>query len=96
MLKQEAAKLLANVPEEYVFRCADGRVFQNMKDLEQSLTTMTDETFSYHANKDKNDFANWVKDIIKDDKLAKDLTKSLTRAQAVKTVTKRLAFLNSV
>ena len=96
MLKQEAARLLANVPEEYVFRCADGRVFQNMNDLEQAFATMTDETFSYHVNKDKNDFANWVKDIIKDDKLAKDLAKSLARTQAVKTVTRRLAFLNSV
>ncbi len=94
-MKQEAAKLLANVPEEYVFRCNDGRVFRNMQDLEQALLTMTDDTYAYHANKEKNDFANWVRDIVKDDKLAKDLVKMTARSQAAKTVTRRLAFLRN-
>ena len=93
--KQEAEKFLANVPEEYVFRCCDGRIFRNTKDLAQALASMADETFAYHSNEQKKDFSNWVRDIIGDKELAKDIGKTLTRAQAANIVTKRVTFLNS-
>jgi len=46
-------------------------------------------------NPDKNDFSNWVRDIIKDEQLAKDLGKALNRAQAARSVAERIAFLSS-
>jgi hypothetical protein len=97
-LKEQARKLLSKVPEEYVFRCQDGRVLRDMNELAEALATMTDETFVYHSNAEKKDFSNWVRDIIGDEKLAKDLEKAENRAQAAKqaatrvaTLTKRLA-----
>ena len=92
-LKQEAEKLLANVPDEYVFRCCDGRVLKNTKELGESLTIMTDETFACHSNAEKSDFANWVRDIIKDEKLAKDLQGAPNRTWAAKRVNSRIAIL---
>lgn len=94
ILRQDAEKLLANVPEQYVFWCCDGRVLRNMKELEEALANMTDETFAYHSNEEKKDFSNWVKDVIGDDKLARDLRKSLTRTRAAKMVAERVAFLS--
>jgi len=47
-----------------------------MKELETALNTMTDETYSFHANTEKNDFTNWVQDVIKDEKLAQVPAKS--------------------
>jgi len=91
--KQEAGKLLANVPKEYVFWCCDGSVFRNMKELEQALASMTDETFACHSNEQKKDFSKWVQDVIGDKELAKDLGKSLNRTQAANVVAKRIAFL---
>ena len=93
-LKQEAKRLLADVPEEHVFRCCDGHILRNVKELRDSLNTMKDETHVFHANKEKNDFANWVRDIIKDEMLAKDLQKAPNRAQAVKLVASRIAILS--
>jgi len=93
--KQEAQKFLANVPEEYVFWCCDGRLFRNMQELGDAFNTMTDETFACHANTEKNDFSNWVRDIIKDDKLAQGLGESLDRMQAANAVASRIAFLSS-
>ena len=81
-LKQEAERFLAEVPQEYVFWCHDGRTLRDMKELGKALSTMTDETFAYHVNMEKNDFSNWVRDVIGDEKLARDLLKSTTRAQA--------------
>ena len=95
-LKYDAQKFLAIVPEEYVFRCHDGRVLKNMQELEEALATMADETFAYHSNSEKKDFSNWVRDIIGDEKLAKDLENALDRNQAARIVTSRVDILTKV
>ena len=76
IMKQDALRLLGNVPEEYVFRCCDGRIFRTLQETREILESMTDETFAFHSNVERNDFSKWVKDIIKDEKLARDLGKS--------------------
>jgi hypothetical protein len=43
-LKEQAKRLLANVPEEYVFRCSNGAILRNVKELGDTLNTTTDET----------------------------------------------------
>ncbi len=92
-LKYDAQKFLTLVPEEYVFRCHDGRILKNMKDLGEALAVMADETFAYHSNSEKKDFSNWVRDVIGDEKLAKDLENALDRNQAARIVTSRIDIL---
>jgi hypothetical protein len=55
---------------------------------------MADETYVFHANTEKNDFTNWVRDIIKDDVLAKGLQKATNRTQAARLVANRIAILS--
>ena len=95
-LRQEAERFLANVPEEYMFKCCDGRILKNIQELRDCLNGMTDETFSYQVNKQKNDFSNWVKDVIGDEKLATDLRKSPTKTHAYIIVVARVAFLSKL
>jgi len=93
--KQQLANLLAKSPAEQVFLCHDGKVFVDMQELAEGLAAMSNETFAYHANSEKNDFSNWLRDVIKDEKLASDLAKATTRLEATSFVTSRLAFLQS-
>ncbi len=93
-VKEEAQKFLADVPEEYVFRCQDGKIIRNMRELAETLSGMTDETFIYHSNIDKRDFSCWVRDIIGDEKLASDLEAALNRTMAAGYVTTRIASLS--
>jgi hypothetical protein len=90
-----AAEWLADVPLEKQFWCSDGRILKNLAELENTLGEMSEETFGYHSNEVKSDFSNWVRDVIGDEKLARDLLKSVTRAQAMKNVANRIAWLNS-
>lgn len=92
--KEEAKMLLADVPGEYVFWCRDGLVFRNMKELRDGLANMSDETYAYHANKDKNDFSKWVGAVIKDEKLAAELQNVASRAEAAKRVDTRVTVLS--
>lgn len=91
--KQEAKRLLADAPAEKVFWCHDGCVVHNLKELGHALNTMTDETYAFHANTEKNDFTNWVRDVIKDESLARYLQKAPNQAQAAKMVNTRVAIL---
>lgn len=93
--KQDVVKFLARVPDEYVFWCHDGTVFHDVKEMAEHLRTMTDETFAYHCNAAKNDFTNWVRDVIGDRKLAEGLAGVHDRMTAAQIVSQRAAFLES-
>jgi len=90
---RDAQRMLGNVPEDYAFRCQGGLVLRNMTDLRNALARMADDTFAHHSNAEKKDFANWVRDIIGDNKLARDIEKSLDRRKAAEMVSDRVAFL---
>lgn len=85
---------LEDVPQEYVFWCCDGRILKNLRELRDAFAVMSEDTFAYHANAVKNDFHNWVKDIVRDETLAGDLLKVANTRTAVKVVTERIALLS--
>ena len=93
--KINSAAKLADVPLEKRFWCYDGRVLQNLVELKSALETMSDEDFHYHVNDYKNDYSRWVKDVIGDNKLAKDMQKSNNQVQAAKVVADRINWLKN-
>lgn len=90
----DAVKFLSRVPAEYAFRCNDSCVINDLKELAQSLNTMNNETFSYHANTMKHDFSTWISDVIGDQELADSLKNKLNRTDAARAVADRIAFLS--
>ena len=93
--KSQAEKYLGKVPENQVFWCNNGVVLRDVRELKDALANMSDQTFCYHSNEIKKDFSTWVRDIIGDDKLAKDLEKATNREEAVKIVEERCQLLVS-
>ena len=88
--KKTAKKILKNVPEDKKFWVCDGRVLKNLRELEQALRTMSDETYRYHVNKAKNDFYNWIKDVFRNRKLATEIKKSRNKISAANKLKKAL------
>jgi len=72
------------VPEEYYFYLKDGRVLKTIKELIAALSDMEDSVFYHHVTDEKNDFANWIGEIIKDYYLAEQLQKARTKEQVLK------------
>jgi hypothetical protein len=91
--KKRNSQFTEKVPDEYVFWCCDNRKFADMKELVEGLNTMSDDTYTFHVNGEKNDFYNWVIDIIKDEELATGLLQATSRRIAAQCVASRLAFL---
>jgi len=92
--KDQAKRLLSNVPEHCTFKTCDGRVIRNVRDLGKTLAHMADETFRYHANHSKNDFSRWVKTTIGDEQLASYLDRTTDRKQTLKELSRRITFLS--
>jgi len=95
MSKEEAQKRLSDVPVEYAFFCHDGRRLHNLAELRDALATMSNDVFTSHSNREKRDFSNWVRDVIKDEPLARQLRRAGTLAQTRKLTEQRVAFLSS-
>ena len=79
MTKSVSEGRLGDVPLDKQFWCCDGRYLKNLGELEAALEGMTDDTFRCHVKETKSDFSNWVRDVIGDEKLARDLQKRTVR-----------------
>ncbi len=93
--KSAAKARLGDIPKEKRFWCHDGRFLKNLEELKTALEQMAEETFRYHSNETKTDFSNWVRDVIGDEKIAKDLLNCTTRGQAARSVTGRIIWLKT-
>lgn len=95
MVNTENRKRLADVPSDKVFWCQDGRVMKNLGELAAALRQMSSDTYLYHANAQKNDFSKWIKDVIGDETLAKDLQKVANNHAAAQKVEARVSWLKA-
>ena len=96
MKKDEAKKYLARVSDDKVFWVNNGPVLRSLEDLEANLHSMSEQAYSYHANKDRNDFSNWIGAVIGDKLLAMDLTSARNKESAHKKVKNRIHSLKKM
>ncbi len=81
---------LKEVPPDKKFFTIDGRELSNLIDLAFYLGICKKEHFDYHVKKSRNDFADWIENIIGDKKLARAIRKSRTPKSALRELTSRL------
>ena len=83
-------KALVCAPEQECFWTTDGQVLKDLEQLKMAFGSMEDEVFLHHANKEKNDFADWVELVLGDKDCADALRKSKKPQTAYKVVIKHL------
>ena len=74
-LKVVREKALADCPHNQSFWTSNGVVCRNIYELVSDLLSMNDDTFRYHLDRNsrKNDFANWIRNVLGDKVLAERL-----------------------
>lgn len=63
------------------FYLNDGRAFKSVKELADALRELPKEVFEHHVSDKKNDFADWIKAVFKEEHLSVALKKVHTRKQ---------------
>lgn len=96
ILPEEADAILKDVHPRHHFKIHMGATVKNLEELADAIEIMDEETFKHHVTKDRNDFHNWVRDIITDTELAKNLINSKKRKVAAEHIRKRVEELMKI
>lgn len=74
------------------FYLADGKTFANLKKFAKELGDMPQEVYSFHVNKEKNDFANWIKHSLSKEELAEKVEGHVQKVRMELEVLRHLIF----
>lgn len=88
--KPSTEKKLVQAKGVTAFWITDGTVLSNLIELRDAFQKMEKEVFSHHVNKDKNDFAEWVENVLNDADCASALRKSKTPTSSRTVVVRHL------
>lgn len=92
--KPAAGKVLVCAKDSECFWTTDGEILQDLTQLRDALGVMSDDVFTHHVTKEKNDFADWVEHVLYDGECAAALRKSRKPNTARTTVVKHLRYYN--
>jgi hypothetical protein len=96
IIDKDAERILSNVSPDFYFRVKDNTIVKNLHELYDVLNNIDEESFKHHANEERNDFSNWVRDIHKDEKLANTLIKCKTKEEMAENIKKRIIYLDRI
>jgi hypothetical protein len=72
------SKLENNVAQENAFFLQNGKVLNSVRELYDEIHKMPESVFFHHVTSERNDFSNWVKEVIGDKTLAGKIAKAGT------------------
>jgi|SRR3989344_3899526 len=83
-MRMMKGKTLVTASKESCFWVNQGPVLKNLRELHDALKSdITDTQYKYHVGKGKNDFANWVSEVLGDKECAAKLYGARSRKSAV-------------
>ena len=91
IIEEHGKKLQTELRPELYFRLRGGEIIKSIPGLHKALLNMSDETFTYHCNTNKNDFSIWIKEAFKEPALAKNLENAHTRIKMTLELTRWLS-----
>jgi len=76
-------ELIKSFPQN-CFWVYNGPILSDLKELRDSLKReITDEQFSYHVTEDRNDFADWIGETLKDGHCATEVRSAKKRSTVI-------------
>src|SRR3989338_8213746 len=85
-----AKGILSRVPFQVSFWLCTNENLRSLADVSEALQKATDDVFRYHVNRDKNDFEAWIREVIKDKDLAREIARVKTKETLVRKISERI------
>jgi hypothetical protein len=85
-------RIISDVPPGLEFWTCHGTIVRNIYELVETIKSLNDYAFRYHVNDDneKNDFADWIYDVVGDTVLAHLLKDVLDKDKYVHMIEERI------
>ena len=94
--RERVKQIFADVPPDHKFWLKTGGEVSNLEDMSLALKDMDEEVFVHHVNDEKNDFADWIQNVVKDEDLASTLHKIKTQEGTRKALELRISSLKNI
>lgn len=82
--------ILKEVSPDHYFLANNGVVIKSVTELKEALTRMDANTFNHHVNNERNDFSEWIKHVILDIDLARDVGKAKSKDNIINIIYKKI------
>lgn len=92
----EAKAILRKVPTGISFWLCTNEQLRSLNQLWKALENADDEVFRYHVNRDKNDFEAWIREVIKDKELAREISRIKTKSTLIRKIRERVEELKKI
>lgn len=93
----DVGKALADVPgSNLAFWFCNGTIAKNVYEFVSTIENCDKGVFEYHVNSEKNDFYNWILNVLGDDILAKRVKKELDQKKFAKKIRRRIKELEKM
>ncbi|HII29611.1 hypothetical protein COT48_06240 [Candidatus Woesearchaeota archaeon CG08_land_8_20_14_0_20_47_9] len=93
---EDARRILRRVPADKSFWLCTNKYLRNLKELAEALVDIDNDTFRYHVNRDKNDFENWIKNVVGDKRLSREIARIKTKETLKKKIAERFNELSAI
>ncbi|HLD97572.1 MAG TPA: hypothetical protein VI934_04465, partial [Candidatus Nanoarchaeia archaeon] len=84
----DAPVVADEVEPELALWLSNGLIARNLKELAVALKKMSAKEYKEYADSQKNEIAEWIREILNDERLARQLKKAKNKIQATKLVEK--------
>ena len=90
---EDIYRILGDVKPEFCFWVNNGPILRNLQEMAEAIAYMKAETFQHHVNGEKNDFSNWIRDVLRDEELAKSIMNTASREKILRRIKDRITYL---
>lgn len=91
-----AGKLLGDVPSDKGFYLEGSGTISSIEGLYRALGEMDESQFSCYRNNEKNDFYNWIIQVVGDSRLANEVARAKTKSTTLKKIKQRMDSLKKI
>ncbi len=92
----DAKKILSAVQPDKAFWVNNGPILKSLWEFAASVGKLKPEQFLHHVNRQKNDFAKWIREVIGDNTLAQRIRILKTKEAMAKAVQQRIDSLKKL
>lgn len=92
----EARRMLGKTSPTDGFWLCTNENLRSLNELSEALEKADNDVFRYHVTRDRNDFEAWIREIVKDKELAREIARVKTKETLIRKIEERVEELNGV
>ena len=92
----DARRILEKVSSSNAFWLCTNRNLKSLTELAETLECVDDDVFRYHVTRDKNDFEAWIREVVLDKELAREIARVKTKETLIRKISERVLRLRKV